>query len=69
LLEHFGCEVAKNEAAGANLGLRFQDRTVLVKRCEMTREVVKVVAKEIRAIFVGNTFKDQAEVEKVFREC
>jgi len=34
----------------------------------MTREIIEIVAKEVRTVFVGDTFQNQTEVEEMFAE-
>jgi len=68
LLQHLRSQVAEKESAGANLGFGFEDRTIFVEGREMAREFVKIIAKEIGPIFVGNGFENEAEVEEVFGE-
>lgn len=68
LAEDFRGEVAEDEAAGAFGGFGLEHGAVLIEPREMTGEFVEVIAEEIRAIFFGGEFEDDAEIEQVFRE-
>ena len=60
-----GGQVAEDQAAGALGGFGFEHGAVLVEAGEMAGEFVEVIAEEIGAVFFGDGFQDQAEVEQV----
>src|ERR1051326_1037699 len=59
-------QVAQKQPAGALFGLGLEDGTVFVKASEMAGKVVEVVTEKVRAIFVGDSFEDETEIEEVF---
>ena len=68
LFEDFGGEIAKDEAAFARGVFALEDGAIFVKRGELPRQFVKVVAEEIRAVFIRRGFQGLAEIEQMLGE-
>ena len=65
LLQNPPGEIAEEQTTRALLGLGFENGTVFVKGCEMTGQIVEIVAEEVRAVFLRDRFEDQTEIEEV----
>ena len=68
MLEHFAREVDKEKAAGAHLRFGLQDGTIVPQCREVACQLIEVVAQKVRAVFIGDGFQNQAEVEQMFGE-
>src|SRR6266446_9593169 len=59
-------QVAKDQAAGALFGFRFEDRAVLVETGKVAGQFVEIIAEKIRPIVLSHSFQHRAEVQQVF---
>src|SRR5436190_255128 len=66
LLQNSRRELAENQPRRSRWFVRLQHGASLVKGTELTRQIVEIVAEEVRFVIVQNLLQRPVEVEKLF---
>src|SRR5882724_7642146 len=69
LLEHTRRQIAQHQSGNARgFVFGFEHGTVFVERGELSCQVVQIIAKKVRAIFLRDGFQSDSEIQQVLGE-